>query len=1064
LIASRDTLWRILLVDDNARDRTDAKAALLNGSPRRYQFTEAATVAQTLALCAALPPFDCVVLDYGLTDGDALDVLRTLARDAHQMPLMPVVIVTGDSSGETSRAALRAGAQDHLGKSWLGPESLTRAVENAVERHAMSREINAQRARQQLIADCARVGGSVGAGVGVSAVNSVGTNPGARDSASASPLDLFKRIGPLVGAEIQIHCAVVSAVVSSTLPPQPDSEAPTSRPTATPTLRQQASVGLDVAELARLAQCSGDETLCALAIRAKRPIYRSKVQSSDDALVSALRAIGVQVCVCCPVLVGHEAVGTMSFASRLRDHFTHDELDFIERMVLQIGLLQERLRVQVQLRESEAFNISLLDGSFDCVKMLDRQGRLQHINDSGRLLLELDTADELKEGSWSQFWPIEFRPRVEAAVREALLGTSTTFEGLCATFRGHWKWWEVSVSPIRSDGGNEVSRLLVISRDITARRADAQALMESRESLRASERELRTLTDYAPDVMFRFDRQFRYVFVNPAITQATGFQPEQVIGKTNRELAMPTEDCDQWDRALREVFDSGLSQDLAFSFNTPTGLRHYLSRLIAESTPDGYVSHVLGIAHDITDQRELEFQREQLLEAERAARKEGERLAMIKDEFLATLSHELRTPLAAIVGWAGVLKRSLDNVEVVRRGVDAIARNGAAQARLIGDLLDMNRIVSGKMAVDMALVDAHVIGTTAVDSLRPTAEAKGIRLSMPAGDDEPKFVLGDAVRLQQVLSNLLNNAVKFTPSGGAVNLTVQALPSGATEFAVRDTGKGFAASFMPFLFDRFSQADGSTSRTSGGLGLGLSIVKQLVELHGGSVVGHSDGEGQGACFTVTLPAVPPGHQRTASPVSSTLSGLPGGETPNVDELAAQAAQDTNSGPVSNFAGLVNAKEGEPRIELSGLSVLLVDDQEDVLELCRRLLLEGGAQVRTASSGSVALRSIEAQMPDVLISDIGMPEMDGYQLMRRIRDELQLSPQRLPAVALSAFTRPVDHARALEAGYGVCLDKPIVPNLLLRAVLAVANSATDSTAPSTDTVDSRTPTSIQTQSP
>jgi PAS domain S-box-containing protein len=962
---------------------------------------------------------------------------------------------------------LRAGAQDHLGKSWLGPESLTRAVENAVERHAMSREINAQRARQQLIADCARVGGSVGAGVGVSAVNSVGTNPGARDSASASPLDLFKRIGPLVGAEIQIHCAVVSAVVSavvlSTLPPQPDSEAPTSRPTATPTLRQQASVGLDVAELARLAQCSGDETLCALAIRAKRPIYRSKVQSSDDALVSALRAIGVQVCVCCPVLVGHEAVGTMSFASRLRDHFSHDELDFIERMVLQVGLSQERLRVQVQLRESEAFNISLLDGSADCVKVLDRQGRVQHVNENGRRLLELDTGAELKDVLWSQFWPMEFRPQVEAAVRKALLGTSTIFEGSCATFKGDLKWWEVSVSPIRDNGAHKVSRLLVISRDITARRADMRALQESRERLAASEHELRTMTDNAPDVITRFDRQLRHVFVNAAITRATGLLPEQIIGKTNRELGMPMETCDLWDHALNEVFVTGLPQDLAFDFQTPSGIRYYVCRLVAERGSDHSVSYVLGVTHDVTEERDLQIQRDHLLEAERSARMEGERLALIKDEFLATLSHELRTPLAAIVGWAGVLKRSLDNAQVVRRGVDAIARNSAAQARLIGDLLDMNRIVSGKMTLELALINATLVCTSAIDSLRPTAEAKGVRLSMTARDDEPKFVLGDAMRLQQVLSNLLQNAVKFTPSGGAVNLTVQALPSAATEFAVRDTGKGMAAGFMPFLFDRFSQADGSASRTSGGLGLGLSIVKQLVELHGGSVVAHSDGEGQGACFTVTLPAVPPGHQRTASPVSSTAPGRPGGETPRVDESAAEAAQDTNCGPVSNFAGLASAKEGEPRIELKGLSVLLVDDQEDVMELCRRLLLEGGAQVRTASSASLALRSIEAQMPDVLISDIGMPEMDGYQLMRRIRDDLQLSPQRLPAVALSAFTRPVDHARALQAGFGVCVDKPIVPNLLLRSVLTVVSSALQSTAPPTDTVGSHSPTSSEIRS-
>ncbi len=1045
MIDNRDPLWRVLVVDDNALDRAAAKAALIKGSFRRYRFTEAATVAEAIARCAGVPQFDCVVLDFELGDGNALDVLRAIPRDAYRVPLVPVVIITGDSTGQTSRAALRAGAQDYLGKSWLGAESLTRSVENAVERHAMSREINVQRARQQLIADFARVGVGVGVGVDADADADAGSN-----DSSPSPLELLKRIGPLVGAEIQVHCAVQFDLLT-----QPHTEVPTRK------LHQKTSVGLDPAALARLADSSGDETLCALAMRAKRPIYRSTVQNSDDLLVRALRDIGVQVCVCCPVLVNNEAVGTISFASRLRDHFTNDELDFMERMVMQVALSQERVRGQVQLRESEGFSSSLLDGSADCVKVLDREGRVQHISDNGRVLLELESFSLLQNKLWSQFWPVETRYRAEAAVRDALQGTFSSFEGECETFKGTMRWWEVSVSPIPDGTHNQVSRLLVISRDITQRRADAQALLESRESLRVSEHELRTFSEIAPDVMFRFDRQFRYAFVNAAITRATGLLPEQLMGKTYRELAMPTENCEQWDLALRAVFDSGLPLNLVFAFNTPTGLRHYLSRLIAEFASDGSVSHVLGIAHDITDQRELEAQREQLLEAERAARQEGERLAMIKDEFLATLSHELRTPLAAIVGWAGVLKRSLDNAEVVRRGVDAIARNGAAQARLIGDLLDMNRIVSGKLTVDMALIDGKLIGTTAMDSLRPTAEAKGVQISMTAAGDEPILVLGDAVRLQQVLSNLLNNAVKFTQSGGSVNLTVQALPSGDVEFAVRDTGRGMAASFMPFLFDRFSQADGSASRTAGGLGLGLSIVKQLVELHGGSVAAHSDGLGLGARFTVTLPAVRQGHEHAASPVRSTVPEPPAPTPSGVDEPHADARHSSNF-PASARVD-TNAKEGDLRIELRGLSVLLVDDQEDVLELCRRLLLEGGAQVRTASSASLALRSIEAQMPDVLISDIGMPEMDGYQLMRRIREDLHLSAQQLPAVALSAFTRPVDHARAHQAGFGVCLDKPVVPNLLLRAVLAVVNSTLNTTAPSTDSVGSRTPTSSPTRS-
>jgi PAS domain S-box-containing protein len=1032
LIANRDHLWRILLVDDNPLDRAEAKAALLSGSLRRYQFEQATSVTQAVALCASVPLFDCVLLDYELADGNALDVLSAIARDANQLPLLPVVIITGDSSGETSRAALRAGAQDYLGKAWLGAQSLTRAVENAVERHAMSREINAQRARQQLIADCARAGvGAVELAVvgGVAAGTADAT--AAPNEGAMLPLALFKRIGPLVGAELQIHHAIAPGDL-------------------TQALHLQASVGLDNTALAQLACAEAEVSLCALAVRARRPIYRSAVQSSDDALVRGLRLIGVRTSVCFPVQVDGQVAGTMSFASRLRDQFTHDELDFMERMVTQVALLQERLRVQVQLRKSEAFNRSLFDASVDCVMVLDPVGRIQHISKNGRLLLELDASQSLQDTSWPHWWPSTVRPRAEAALRDAASGNACTFEGQGNTARGHLKWWEVSISPIHDHAAFEVSRLLVISRDITARRADALALQASRERLRASERELRTLTDNAPDVMTRFDRQLRHVFVNAAITRATGLRPDQVVGKTNRELGMPTSTCDQWDRALLEVFDTGLTQEVAFSFKTPTGTRHYQCRLIAEQAQNLAISHVLGVTHDITEQRELEIQREQLLEAERSARMESDRLAMIKDEFLATLSHELRTPLAAIVGWAGVLQRSLGDAAVVKRGIDAIARNGAAQARLIGDLLDMNRIVSGKLKLDLELIDAAVISTLAVDTLRPTAEAKGVNLALNLADDRAKYLLGDALRLQQVISNLLNNAVKFTPPGGMVTLTVQALRGGAIQFCVSDTGKGMAASFLPFLFDRFSQADGSVSRVNGGLGLGLSIVKQLVDLHSGSVVGHSDGEGQGASFTVTLPGAQPSNQRffalalqacQAQPIDMLTKGVPATRQP--------AAMRLPDGPHLAINPTDSEPRNEPRNELMGLTILLVDDQEDVLELCRRLLVERGALVHTAVSADMALRRVQEHTPDLLISDIGMPEMDGYQLMRRIRGELKLSPQHLPAVALSAFTRPVDHARALQAGFGACVDKPVVPNLLLRAVLDVIASARVATAHSAD---------------
>ena len=969
MTAATDRPWRILLVDDNAQDRADAKAALLGGSQRRYRFSEAALADEAVLLCAQAPLFDCMLLDFELPDGNALDVLARLARDADDLPRLPVVILTGTALGDANRAVLRAGAQDYVGKAWLGAESLTRAVENAVERHAMTRELHRQHARQQLVAEVAH----------------------AASGGSDNKLSLFERIGALVDADIQLHHLIEAGADG-------------------PVLRLQASVGLDGGAQARLDSLCIGEALCGQVAQVGRPIYRDDLQQSTDTAADGLRALGARACMCYPLLGGAQVVGTMSFASRLRDGFSRDDLDFMAGMAKQVALANERLRVDAELRDSEAFNASLLDSSIDCVKVLDLDGRIQHVNGNGQTLLELDQPDRVTGQAWAGLWPPAARAEVEAAVRSAALGQATAFEGACPTFKGLMKWWEVSVSPIREPLTEKVLRLLVISRDATARRADAQALLDSRERLRASEQELRTLTDNAPDVMTRFDRDLRHVFVNVAVTQAMGWRPDQVVGKTHRELGMTGELCELWERALQQVLATGEAQDIEFAFDGPTGLRDWAGRLVAEPHHNGRVEHVLGVMHDITERRQIEARREDLLEAERAARSESERVAIIKDEFLATLSHELRTPLAAIVGWANVLTRSSANADVVRRGVDAIARNGAVQARLIEDLLDMNRIVSGKLKMDIGPVDVDLVAVAAVDTLRPAAQAKGVTLDLAIAHDRAALVSGDATRLHQVLANLLGNALKFTPAGGVVTVATGVLRTGAVTLTVSDTGRGIEPKFVPFLFDRFSQADGSTARVHGGLGLGLSIVKQLVELHGGSVSGRSPGLGLGATFELVLPGI---ARRESAPPA----------------LPAPWA------PPSAYAPLEEHHAGD----LRGISVLLVDDQDDVLELARRLLCEAGARVVTAASASAALARLREELPDLLSSDIGMPGMDGYELIATVRNDLGLACAQLPAAAMSAFTRPKDHARVLQAGYQAYIEKPIRPGLLIGTVIDLAGA-------------------------
>ena len=381
-------------------------------------------------------------------------------------------------------------------------------------------------------------------------------------------------------------------------------------------------------------------------------------------------------------------------------------------------------------------------------------------------------------------------------------------------------------------------------------------------------------------------------------------------------------------------------------------------------------------------------ERKLLLESERAARTEAERASALKDEFLAALSHELRTPLNAIVGWLHVLRRTAGDQATLQRGLDVIHRSARAQTQLIEDLLDMSRITSGKLQLDREVLLLADVVEAGVDAVRPAAEAAGVALEVQVAAPAT-LVRGDARRLQQVAWNLLSNAVKFTPAGGRVNVDL-AREGDRILLRVRDTGIGIPAHFLPHVFDRFRQADGSTTRRFGGLGLGLSIVRQLVDLHGGGIRVDSDGEGRGACFTVQLPAATPDLPATAPMVEPSMT------------------------------------EGGLRQQ----RVLVVDDDPVVLDLLVRLLSEAGAQVRVAEDAVAALRLIEAEAPALLISDIGMPGMDGFELIRRVR---ALSPAQggcIPAIALTAFARHEDRTRALASGFAAHLSKPVEPSQLL----------------------------------
>ncbi|HEX8186815.1 MAG TPA: ATP-binding protein [Pyrinomonadaceae bacterium] len=424
----------------------------------------------------------------------------------------------------------------------------------------------------------------------------------------------------------------------------------------------------------------------------------------------------------------------------------------------------------------------------------------------------------------------------------------------------------------------------------------------------------------------------------------------------------------------------------------------------------GRVIGTVTVIEDVTERvaREAALQAEvdartQAFAREKAAREEAERANHLKDEFLATVSHELRTPLTAILGWSNMLLTGRLSDAARDRALEIIHRNAQSQNQLISDLLDVSRIISGKLRLDLRTVELSPIIEAAVEATRPAAEAKGVHLDTCI-DPLAGPVNGDADRLQQVVWNLLTNAIKFTPEGGRIEVKSE-IAGARVAVTVRDTGMGIAPEFLPHIFDRFRQADPGTNRIHGGMGLGLSIVRQLVELHGGAIRAESEGEGMGATFVVSLPFV-------ASEDETRLTGR---------RAAAPAAR----------------LEIECPPALRGLRVLVVDDEADARDMLRAVLEQCDAEVITAGSASEALAVVARLRPDVLISDLGMPGDDGYSLIARVRALPAERGGRIPAAALTAYVRAEDRVKVLRSGFQLHVPKPVEPAELVAVVAHLA---------------------------
>ena len=540
----------------------------------------------------------------------------------------------------------------------------------------------------------------------------------------------------------------------------------------------------------------------------------------------------------------------------------------------------------------------------------------------------------------------------------------------------------LTVSPIKNAKG-EVIGASKIARDISARLHGDEAIAR-----------LAAIVNSADDAIVSKTLDGVITSWNRAAQAMFGWTAAEAVGQ-RITLIIPRERWHEEDEVLARV-RKGESID---HFDTvrvrKNGERIDVSLTVSPvKDARGRIIGASKIARDVSDRKRAEAERTKLLQTVQQAREEAEELNRSKDQFLAVLSHELRTPLNAIFGWARMLQSAAMDEATSRRAIDAILRNATAQVQLVEDLLDVSRIITGKMRLDVQWLDLKSVIESALDAVQPAASAKGLKIETVL-DPNAGPVVGAADRLRQVVWNLLMNAIKFTPRDGRVQVHLRKVKS-HVEIVVSDNGEGIQPEILPFIFDRFRQGDSTTTRPHGGLGLGLALVRHLVDLHGGRVRAASEGPGRGATFVVELPVAILGPEAgTTLETSAAMGALP----------------------------------------LQNVRVLLVDDDADGLDLTTVMLTNSGAQVKTAVSVAAALDILESWPADVLVSDIEMPGEDGYELLRRIRAKERGGRTRLPALALTAYGRPEDRRRTLAAGYNLHLAKPIDPSEL---VLAVAN--------------------------
>lgn len=918
-----EDVWKILIIDDSPDDRAEIRRLLLTGSNRCYVFTEADNGAAGLRLCEDVT---CVMLDYNLPDLDAIEVLAELRR-GREMTCCPVLVLMGSSVREMASGLLRAGAMDYVGKEWAIPESLTRAVENAVERFTLQRELQESKRQLHQAMEAARAGSwkvnlaTREFSASDRAIELHGLPPGTpltheralacihpEDRAAVESalqrtveedepfrlelrvpmpdgsirwvasqaerqndgyqtcvvglvqditerkraeeflqrrnkqLDLLARVSQLLILGSHSETELLHAVFSQVARTIGAEMYFNYQPYDDVSMRLNTWEGLTDDEYARFETMRYGELLCGRVAVSRRPLIIEDIAHNAVEGSEAVRAAGYGAYVGVPLVAGERLFGTIAFITRTKTHFAEGEVKTIKTVCDQVAAMLERSRLTRELRESEEQQRLALDGGGLGTWDVDlktgkaawnrRQWSLQgYAPDSGPATME----------HWRKRVHADDVERVTAEIERAQHARNPVAieHRLLRADTGELRWLSL-FGRFTYDASGEAVRFSGVSRDITERKQVEERLQQQAAILEQMT-EAVNVTDENGILLYMnsgFDRHFGYEpgeLLGQHVSVLNGYPPEENERKV-AEILHSLKVSGEWHG---EVLNRRKDGSTFVSWGSVTAQRI-----------GGRIRYV-SVQSDITNRMEAEAARDRLMAEEHRLRETAEAATRAKDEFLAVVSHELRSPLNAILGYTRMTRMRPDDVEVIRKNCEVVERNARIQQQLIEDLLDSARIISGKLRLEIAPTDLKKVLEEAIEVVHPAAMVKGVLLSGRL-EDAPRSVLCDAARVRQICWNLLQNAIKFTPQGGTVELLVER-ELHQVRLIICDTGRGIEPQFLPTVFERFSQNDTASARRQGGLGLGLSLVKQLIEMHGGMVEATSPGKGMGSTFTITLP-------------------------------------------------------------------------------------------------------------------------------------------------------------------------------------------------------------------